>query len=215
MRAGGQARVLGEEKGEGTSGFVELGTADPQILRATDPVRSPSATHPLFLVPDPPVNSEGRVPRAGRLRAATVPSAKARGSRPTAPREDQLVNEGGTPPAGTGCLSLKIWHPPEKTTFANSSGRPSVPNQPLALRGPFLHTLRALIGPVFVRKCSCPNLRSQRGKFYMGALLKKPVPRHFSERAKVEILCERRLWSRAGRRRRGKWPARGTKQGNG
>jgi hypothetical protein len=35
IRTGGQARVLGEEKGEGTFGFVELGTADSQE-RVTD-----------------------------------------------------------------------------------------------------------------------------------------------------------------------------------
>jgi hypothetical protein len=72
--------MLGEEKREGTSRVVGPGTADAQgesectrILRPTDQVRSPSATQPLYHAPDPPVNSKGRVPRAGRLRAATVP----------------------------------------------------------------------------------------------------------------------------------------------
>jgi hypothetical protein len=166
MRAGGQARVLGEEKGEGTSGFVEPGP--------TDPVRSPSATHPLFPAPDPPVNSKGRVPRAGRLRAATVPPAsnsqRVAADRPK--RDDQLVNEGGNAPGRDRVPVTEDLAPPGEGDLCQQQRPPPVPNQPLALRGPFLHTLRALIGPIFVRKCSCPNLRSQRGNFYMGALQK-------------------------------------------
>jgi hypothetical protein len=41
--------------------------------------------------------------------------------------------------------------------------------------GPFLHTLRAQIEVIFVRKCSCPNLSSQRGTFCMGPDHKKPL----------------------------------------
>jgi hypothetical protein len=92
--------------------------------------------------------------RAGRLRAATVPPAKPEGrGRPPQERRPVGQPEGGNAPGRDGVPVTEDLAPPEKTTFANSNGRPLVPNRSLALRGPFLHTLRALIGPVFVKKC--------------------------------------------------------------
>ena len=44
------------------------------------------------------------------------------------------------------------------------------------MRGPFLHTLRAQVGLVFVEKCPGPNLSSQRAFFCMAGEHKKPVP---------------------------------------
>lgn len=41
-------------------------------------------------------------------------------------------------------------------------------------RGPFLHTLQAWIGLIFVPKCSHPNLSSQRAFFYRRSEHKKP-----------------------------------------
>lgn len=84
IRTGGQARVLGEEKEEGTSGFVELDTADPQE-RVNAPVKSCglrtseitiSHTSPLSWHQTRRSTAKGRVPRAGQLRTATVPSGE-------------------------------------------------------------------------------------------------------------------------------------------
>lgn len=84
IRTGGQARVLGEEKEEGTSGFVELDTADPQE-RVNAPVKSCglrtseitiSHTSPFSWHHTRRSTAKGRVPRAGQLRTATVPSGE-------------------------------------------------------------------------------------------------------------------------------------------
>jgi hypothetical protein len=58
--------------------------------------------------------------------------------------------------------------PRSATTFYHRLDRPP-------FRGPFLHTLRARIGSSFVKKCSGPNLSSQRAFFCMGNEHKKPV----------------------------------------
>lgn len=170
--AGGQARALGEEKGEGTSGFVEPGPYGPGEITVGHATPF-SCTRPAGQQQKESPTSGAAANGRGAPRRM-----KPEGSRPTALREDQLVNEGGNTPGRDGVPVTQDLAPPgEKTTFANSSGRPLVPNRPLAFRGPFLHTLRALIGPVFVKKCSCPNLRSQRGKFWVGGPEQKAGPR--------------------------------------
>src|SRR5689334_19036209 len=133
MRAGGQARVLGKDKGEGTSGFVEPGTADPQILRATDPVRSPSATHPHFLVTRPAGQQRRESPTSGAAASGHgAPGEQSQRVAADRPKRRPVGQRRGNAPGRDRVLVTEDLAPPEKTVFANSSGRPPVPNRPLA-----------------------------------------------------------------------------------
>lgn len=96
----------------------------------------------------PSVNGPGWFGRAGRLRPTTVPREQLlkapRESRSTAPRKGSTNWSGGkgerAPGPGRG------WQVTEDHDHPDRSDRPP-------LRGPFLHTLRAQIGSIFVEKC--------------------------------------------------------------
>lgn len=94
-----------------------------------------------------PLGSRGRPPQES---STSWSSGKGRG-------------ETGRSPGLGGRSSKTVGHPDRV------EDRPPV-------RGPFLHTLRAQVGLVFVGKCSGPNLSSQRAFFRMAGEHKKPVP---------------------------------------
>lgn len=64
---------------------------------------------PLYPAPVPPVTAKGWSYERGGCERPRCPRLSQRVAADRPKREDQLVNlKGVTPPAGTGCLSLKI-----------------------------------------------------------------------------------------------------------